>query len=192
MNAVDETQCVAMLRRAAEAGLVFTPTLTATLLPPAVARERLPLLAAEDVESCRNYLAPFADADAEAEAAYLAAGRRLLGMVRAAGMPILAGTDAPIFCNGPGAALALELRLLGEAGLTPLEVLQAATLAPARAFGLGARLGALEPGRDADILLLRDNPLADVTAYERPAGLLTQGRWRGETALATLRRAEAD
>lgn len=187
VNAVDEEQCIAMLRRAAEAGLVFTPTLTATLLPPAVARERLPLLPAEDVESCRSYLAPFADGDAEAEEAYLAAGRRLLGMVRAAGMPILAGTDAPIFCNSPGAALALELRLLGEAGLTPLEVLQAATLAPARAFGLDARLGTITPGRDADILLLRDNPMTDPSAYTRPTGLFTQGLWRDEQALVALR-----
>jgi len=184
---IDRDACVAMFRRAADAGLAITPTLTASFLPPATARRLAANLPPEQRETCDLYLAAFRGDDPEGDASYMAAGNALMEIVRASGMPILAGTDSPAFCGTAGASLAVELRLLHQAGLSPLEVLQSATLTPARVFGFGERLGVIEPGMEADFILLRQNPLADVAAYTEPVGLFSRGRWRDGPELLRLR-----
>ena len=86
-----------------------------------------------------------------------------------AGVPILAGTDAHeasdfIPADVPhGESLHRELELLADAGLPLLDVLRAATVLPARYFGLADR-GAIEPGNRADLVLLQDDPLSDIRA----------------------------
>lgn len=85
-----------------------------------------------------------------------------------AGVPILAGTDAHEEPTSPfdvkhGASLHRELELLVAAGLSNTEVLQAATSLPAKHFGLSDR-GAVELGMRADLVLLAQNPLDDITA----------------------------
>ena len=133
------------------------------------------------------YLAGFGDAVDRGDATYAAARDALMALVRDAGMPILAGTDTPAFCGSPGASLALELRLLGQSGLSPLEVLQSATLTPAKVFGFGDRFGTIETGMQADIVLLPANPLLDLSAYENPIGLIQGGLWRDRSDLLRLR-----
>ncbi|MGW4353740.1 amidohydrolase family protein [Nocardia sp. NPDC004582] len=91
-----------------------------------------------------------------------------VGALHAAGVPILAGTDANQMPGIPfhpphGASLHHELELLVRAGLTPAAALNAATTAPARHFGLTDR-GTIAPGFRADLLLLDADPLADITA----------------------------
>ncbi|ADL02021.1 amidohydrolase family protein [Brevundimonas subvibrioides] len=189
---LDRPACVAMFERAAAAGLAITPTLEATLLPPSLVRGLAETLPPDQRESCDVYLRGFGDLTPTSETRYLAAGAALLGMIREAGVPLLAGTDAPAFCGTPGPSLARELRLLGEAGLTPLEVLQSATLNPARALGFSDSLGAVAPGREAHVLLLGGNPLDSPAAYARPVGLFTQGRWRDEGDLDRLRLPSSD
>ena len=83
--------------------------------------------------------------------------------LRAAGVPILAGSDAPNPGTSHGAALHRELELLVQAGLTPAEALAAATSAPAKAFRLADR-GRIAPGLRADLVLVAGDPTADVTA----------------------------
>ncbi|MFB9463482.1 amidohydrolase family protein [Streptomyces cinereospinus] len=98
--------------------------------------------------------------------------RDSVAALHAAGVPVLAGTDAfsgpaPIpdpVTHGPG--LHHELVLLVDAGLTPAEALQAATALPARHFGLHDR-GAVRPGLRADLLLVDGDPLTDITATRR-------------------------
>ncbi|WP_176968909.1 amidohydrolase family protein [Amycolatopsis xylanica] len=75
-----------------------------------------------------------------------------------AGVPLLAGTDTFV----PGHSLHDELGLLVRAGLTPLEALRTATVAPARFLGAGNRFGAIAPGMTADLVLLQANPLDDI------------------------------
>ncbi|HJZ53736.1 MAG TPA: amidohydrolase family protein [Gemmataceae bacterium] len=82
--------------------------------------------------------------------------------MHAAGVPILAGTDTPNPGVFPGLSLHEELGLLTEAGLTPAEALRAATLDPARCLGHADRVGAVEPGKLADLVLLSANPLDDI------------------------------
>jgi imidazolonepropionase-like amidohydrolase len=81
--------------------------------------------------------------------------------LHAAGLPILAGTDAPNPGTGYGASLHEELLLLTQCGLSPTEALRAATSEPARQFGLVDR-GRIEVGRRADLLLVRGDPTTDI------------------------------
>jgi imidazolonepropionase-like amidohydrolase len=83
--------------------------------------------------------------------------------LHAAGVPLLAGTDAPAPGSWNGASLHGELALLVQAGLSPSEALAAATSVPAAAFRLQDR-GRIAPGRRADLLLVRGDPTRDVTA----------------------------
>ncbi|UWZ83320.1 amidohydrolase family protein [Occallatibacter riparius] len=78
--------------------------------------------------------------------------------LHAAGIPFVAGTDQAI----PGYSLHRELEVYVEAGLTPLEALQAATIIAARAAGAEKESGTLEPGKRGDVLLLNADPLADI------------------------------
>jgi imidazolonepropionase-like amidohydrolase len=80
-----------------------------------------------------------------------------------AGVPILAGSDAPNLGTAHGASLHRELELLVAAGLTPAQALTAATSVPARIFGLADR-GRIAPGLRADLVLVKGDPTADVTA----------------------------
>ena len=80
-----------------------------------------------------------------------------------AGVPILAGTDAPNPNTSYGVSVHAELLLLTECGLTPEEALHAATAGPAREFGLIDR-GRIQPGRRADLLLVKGDPSKDIRA----------------------------
>jgi imidazolonepropionase-like amidohydrolase len=95
-----------------------------------------------------------------------------------ADIPFLAGTDTPpgvyIF---PGFSLHEELQRFVAAGFTPLEALQTATLNPAKFLGLDDRLGTIEKGKLADLVLLDANPLEDIANTERIAGVVANGRY---------------
>jgi imidazolonepropionase-like amidohydrolase len=83
--------------------------------------------------------------------------------LKAAGVPILAGTDAPNPGTAHGPSIHRELELLVEAGLSPAEALAAATSVPAKIFSLKDR-GSIAPGLRADLVLVKGDPTADVTA----------------------------
>ena len=102
----------------------------------------------------------------------------LVHLLHAKGVPFLAGTDTPpgvyIF---PGFSLHEELQRFVAAGFTPLEALQTATLNPARFFGLDDRLGTVEAGKIADLVLLKGNPLDDITNTQKIAAVILSGRY---------------
>jgi imidazolonepropionase-like amidohydrolase len=184
---VDTDACRAGLRRAADAGLVLVPTLVNMYLARDTALAVQARLVGADAEFCAIYLRDFDRADSSAREAVPAAGRRLMRVVRDAGLPVLAGSDAPALCAAPGDGLLHELQLLGASGYTPLEVLQAATVRPSRVLARDASRGRLAPGHVTDVLLLRGDPLASTAAYREPVGLWTRGRWRDDAALRALR-----
>ncbi len=94
--------------------------------------------------------------------------------LKAASVPILAGTDAPNPGTAHGASIHRELELLVQAGLTPLEALRAATSVPASVFGLSDR-GRIAPGLRADLVLLDGNPTEDITATRRIVSVWKRG-----------------
>ncbi|KAB2964009.1 MAG: amidohydrolase family protein [Thermoanaerobaculia bacterium] len=104
--------------------------------------------------------------------------RASVARLRAAGVPILAGTDAANPGTTWGASLHGELELLVDAGLSPVEALAAATGRVATAYGLGDR-GRIEPGRRADLVLIEGDPTADIRATRAIIGV-----WKGGQPLA--------
>ena len=103
--------------------------------------------------------------------------RTLLPALHRAGVGILAGTDAPIPAIIPGFSLVDELRTFVRAGLTPFEALATATRAPAEFLGASGEWGTIAVGRSGDLVLLDRNPLEDIGAVARPAGVMVRGRW---------------
>ena len=87
---------------------------------------------------------------------------RIVSLFNKYGVKIIAGTDTPIGFLTPGYSLHKELELLVEAGLTPLQALQSATVTPAEFFNLESKMGTIEPGKYADLVILNRNPLDSI------------------------------
>lgn len=110
-------------------------------------------------------------------AKFIALRRELLRELHSAGVPIALGSDAPQVFNVPGDSTHAELELYGEIGLTPLEALRTATVMPARFFGAERRFGTIAAGMDADLVLLRADPLSALRAAREIEGVMLRGRW---------------
>ncbi len=102
----------------------------------------------------------------------LARALPIVNAMRAAGIPIVAGTDLVV----PGHSIARELELEVRGGFTPLQALQAATIVPARVMGLDKESGTLEPGKRADLVLLDADPLENISAVRRVHAIVAGGR----------------
>ena len=110
----------------------------------------------------------------------------LRAMARA-GAGIFAGTDVPAVLVYPGFSLHDELELLvGQGGLTPLEALRSATRNPPHFFGLQRRLGTVERGKVADLVLLDANPLEDIRNTRKINAVVANGRFLDRGALDSL------
>jgi imidazolonepropionase-like amidohydrolase len=109
-------------------------------------------------------IVPFVQAVRDAHGAR----RRNVAKLRAAGVTILAGSDAANLGHFPGAGLHVELHALVEAGMTPGEALRAATWDNARFLaGDDADFGTVAPGKRADLVLVDGDPTTDVAAVDR-------------------------
>ena len=101
-----------------------------------------------------------------------------VGAMQRAGVKILAGSDTPNPYVFPGISLHEELALLVTAGLTPAEALRAATQHPAEVLGRLDRAGSIAPGKDADLVLLDGDPLADIRNTRRISAVILKGELR--------------
>ena len=93
-----------------------------------------------------------------------------------AGVLVAAGTDAPYPGDFYGEGLHRELELLVEAGLTPLQAISAATRNAARFVGPGAEWGTIEPGKVADLLLVRGDPSVRIGDTRNVVTVIQGGR----------------
>ncbi|MBI2955812.1 MAG: amidohydrolase family protein [Acidobacteria bacterium] len=89
------------------------------------------------------------------------------------GARLVFGTDAGVFPHGENAR---QFALMVRYGMTPLEAIQAATIHAAELLGWGDRVGALEPGKFADLIGVEGDPLADVTVLERVKFVMQGGQ----------------
>lgn len=108
--------------------------------------------------------------------------------LHAAGVPFLAGTDTPAGVDvTPGISLHLELQRFVDAGFTPLEALQTATINPARFYGKTAEFGSVEAGRVADFVILRANPLESIANTRSITGVVADGKYWSQADIDSLR-----
>lgn len=126
-----------------------------------------PFLTPADLQSLHNPFSGF-------EGLSLATALEGVGILHAAGVTILAGSDAPNPGTAFGASLHRELELLTYAGLTASEALAAATSETARVFGLSDR-GRIAPGYVADLVLVEGDPTTDILASRAILGVWKRG-----------------
>ena len=139
------------------------------------------------VEDWREQAGELAGNPYEVFREHLPGFQRDLREMRAAGVPVLAGTDVGVLLMYPGFSLHDELRaLVADAGFTPMEALRAATSAPADYFRRTASLGGVAAGQAADLVLLDADPLADIAHTRRIAGVMANGVWLDRQALGRL------
>jgi imidazolonepropionase-like amidohydrolase len=96
-----------------------------------------------------------------------------LRRAKKAGVWIVAGSDAVAGLHGHNAR---ELIWLVKAGLTPAEAIRAATIDAARLLGVDDRLGEISPGKQADLIAVRGNPLTDVGQVEHVIFVMRNGQ----------------
>lgn len=105
----------------------------------------------------------------------LEAGPKMLDMARRAhegGVRIAFGTDTGVSAHGDNAQ---EFALLVQAGLSPLEAIQSATVVAADHLKISDQAGRIAAGRPADIIAVRGNPLEDVTVLQTMAFVMKDG-----------------
>ncbi len=100
----------------------------------------------------------------------------VVGVMEKSGVGILAGTDTQNPYMFYGFSLHDELGLLVQAGLSPMQALQAATLNPARFWGKEKDLGTIEKGKIADLVLLNANPLDAINNTKRIDAVVYGGK----------------
>jgi imidazolonepropionase-like amidohydrolase len=93
-----------------------------------------------------------------------------------AGIPVVMGTDAGNIGTLHGPSVFREMELMVQAGLTPHQVLRAATVNGARAMGLERDAGTLAAGKLADLVVLDADPLADVRNLSRIHRVIKDGK----------------
>lgn len=98
--------------------------------------------------------------------------RAVIGALHKAGIPIVPGSDTGLV----GYGLHREIELYVEAGMTPLEAIQSATIVSARAMKRDAELGTVEVGKRADLILVDADPLADIRHLRQVSRVITNGR----------------
>ena len=102
--------------------------------------------------------------------------RETVGYLHQHQVPFMAGTDTPIGFLIPGLSLHRELELLVQSGLSNIEAVQAATVEPAKFLGVEQRTSRILEGYEADLLLLRENPLERISATKEIEVVIKAGK----------------
>ena len=103
--------------------------------------------------------------------------RRILRALHEGGVKILVGTDSIQEFTEPGFSVAREMESMVAAGLSPYDVLRAATVNAAEYLGKKDSMGTIEAGKRADLVLLDENPLANVSNVSKVRGVFVGGKW---------------
>ncbi len=197
MDTVDESRCDAMVRATVAAGLWQVPTLIRlrTMAFSAHARHRASReLAYVDKtrralweQLAQRYEQTVPRAAAASFEQFYAAQQGLLRRLHRHGAKLMAGSDLGGIWVVPGVGLHEEFAELAQAGLSPLAVLQSTTLNPARFLNREATLGSVAAGKQADLVLLNANPLANVANLSAIAGVVLNGRYLARDELDAMK-----
>lgn len=103
------------------------------------------------------------------------------------GVKFLAGTDVANYFVYPGFSLHEELEIfVNEAGFSPLEALQTATINPAEFLDLDDQLGTIEEGKLANLVILDKNPLENISNTKTIDGIVLLGRYKSKSDLKNI------
>lgn len=102
---------------------------------------------------------------------------KFVGMAKRAGARVVAGSHSSVPHAERGWAYQREMELLVESGMTPMEAIIAATMENARFFRIDDRLGSVEAGKLADLVLVEGDPLKEIGALRRVRRVMLNGKW---------------
>jgi imidazolonepropionase-like amidohydrolase len=102
---------------------------------------------------------------------------KFVGMVKRAGGRVVVGSHSSVPHAERGWAYQRELEMLVAGGLTPMEALVAGTMENAHFFRIADRLGSIEAGKLADLILIEGDPLKDMAAMRRIKRVMLNGKW---------------
>ena len=114
---------------------------------------------------------------------YVEVRNKIVKAIVDSGGKVMAGSDAPDWFMSPGWTLHRELKTFVEAGLTPYQALQAATVNPATFLNAQSEWGTIERGKRADLVLLSANPLENIGNTTRIEGVSVGGKWTSRAEL---------
>jgi hypothetical protein len=114
--------------------------------------------------------------------------RSQLPLIHQSGMRIIAGSDAAALNTYvyPAESLIQELEIFQEAGLKPADIMKTATINGSKYFGIEKQVGTVEPGKQADLVILDKNPLEDIRALRSVNGVLKFGNYYDRTSLDNI------
>lgn len=101
-----------------------------------------------------------------------------VGLAKEAGAKIVVGSHSDVPHATRGWAYQRELELLVDSGLTPMGAIVAGTIENARYFHIEDRLGSVEPGKIADLVLVEGDPLKDISNMRRVKRVMLNGKWQ--------------
>ncbi len=119
----------------------------------------------------------------EKRARWVELREKLIKAIVDAGGKMLAGSDTPEFLWLYGFGLHHELKALKEAGVSNYTVLAAGTRNAHEFFGTLDKIGTVQKGKQADLVLLNANPLDDISATKNRAGVMLKGTWYTQAEL---------
>ena len=176
---------VVRMTRAAGTWMVPTQTLYDNLLGPVQLAELearpeiryVPRKLREQYATAKRGMVQDYGVTAEFSQRYVDTRRQLIRALHDGGVGMLLGADSPQIFNVPGFATHRELQAMVAAGLTPYEALRTATAAPAEFFGTRGKFGTIVVGAEADLVLLKSDPLQDIANTQSIEAVMVRGRW---------------
>jgi imidazolonepropionase-like amidohydrolase len=183
-----DSEALDFFERCATAGVRLSPTLTLWRRMAHLDDEKLksdPRLKYVP-QSIRRTWSVLSSEEADTSSSQVEAVYRLVALMKRTNVEVLAGTKTGDPFTVPGATLHDELEELVNAGLTPREALEAATIAPARFLEWDEAMGTIEKGKVADLVLLDANPLEDIKNTRKIAAVFARGKYYSRKDLAAI------
>jgi imidazolonepropionase-like amidohydrolase len=191
LDTCDPEKAFAMYKRFARRGIRQVPTFpimirTSREVEKVLLDDRLKYVPDADAAGWEGFAARLRDRkpeQVERGKAYLVRALRVVRDMHRAGISFMAGTDVGNEFIYPGSSLHDDLETFVEAGFTPLEALQTATVNPAAFLGMSGSIGTIEKGKLADLVLLDADPLTDITNTRKIHAVVANGRYLSRTQL---------
>jgi imidazolonepropionase-like amidohydrolase len=158
--------------------LIYNTDDLARVIPAAVRAEFAPEVLAVHESQLRASAAGWTPEDFTRARAVMPKVLAFARMLHDAGVPLMIGTD-----GGGGIHIEREMQLHREAGIPAWDVLRMATCGAADIMKMGNRVGRIQAGHEADLVILESDPLADVRAVARVYGVINNGRFLAAAGL---------